>query len=65
MPVAVCTELISLERYYEYVAYAFIAFPGLLFHDSGGGIDLLRLVTNCRLTVELYRDIVSYLQVIC
>jgi hypothetical protein len=53
----VCTELLSLERYYEYVAYAFIACPALLFQDAC--LEMLKLVANNRLVVELFRDIVS------
>ena len=56
-PVSICTELLSLERYYEYVAYAFIAYPALLFQDPC--LDVLKAVTNGRLVVELCRDIVS------
>jgi hypothetical protein len=55
--VSLCTELTSLDRYYEYVAYSFVAFPALLFQEPC--LDLLRLVTNSRLVVELFRDIVS------
>jgi hypothetical protein len=54
--VPVCTELASLERYYEYIAYSFLAFPGLLFQDAG--VELLKLVTSSRLAVEMFRDIV-------
>lgn len=56
-PVAVCTELASLERYYEYVAYAFVAFPALLYQEPC--VDLLRLVAANRVVVELFRDVVS------
>jgi hypothetical protein len=57
-PIAVCTELLSLERYFEYVAYAFIACPALLFQDAC--LEMLKLVTGTRLVVELFRDIVSW-----
>lgn len=54
---SVCTELISLEKYYEYVAYTFVAYPALLFQEPC--LDVLKLATNSRLVVELFRDIVS------
>jgi hypothetical protein len=58
--VPICTELVSLERYYEYIAYSFLAFPGLLFQDAG--VELLKLVTSSRLAVEMFRDIVRTFQ---
>lgn len=60
-PVAICTELLSLERYYEYVVYAFIAHPALLFQDPC--LEVLKAVTNSRLVVELCRDIVRKMSV--
>lgn len=55
---SLCTELASLERYYEYVCYAFVAYPALLFQEPC--MEVLRMVTNSRLVVELCRDIVSH-----
>lgn len=55
-PVSICTEFVSLEKYYEYVAYAFVAYPALLFQESC--LEVLKLAANSRVVVELFRDIV-------
>ena len=54
--VSLYTELQSLERYYEYAAFAFLAFPALLFQETC--LEVLRLVTASRVVVCLHRDIV-------
>jgi len=60
--VSLCSELVSLEKYYEYVAYIFVAFPALLYQEPC--LEVLKSVTNSRLVVELFRDIVSSVQLI-
>ena len=57
--VSLYTELQSLERYYEYAAFAFLAFPALLFQEPC--LEVLRLVTASRVVVCLHRDIVRTL----
>ena len=45
-------------KYADYVIYAFLACPGLLFHAEGKYNDLFKLVLSDHLAVVVFRDTV-------
>lgn len=53
--VSMYTELMSIEQYYDYVAYIFIAFPAFLFQDQS--LELLKILLGHRFIIPLWRDL--------
>lgn len=53
--VSIYTELMSLEQYYDYVVFIFIAFPSFLFQEQL--VEVLRAVLSGRFLCCLWRDI--------
>lgn len=52
--VSIYTELMSLEQYYDYVVFIFIAFPSFLFQEQL--VEVLRAVLSGRFLCCLWRD---------
>lgn len=52
-------ELPYIPLYYDFVSYAFIACPIHLFNEPN--LDILRLVTDHRMVVTIFRDLVIIL----
>jgi hypothetical protein len=56
------TELRETQRYSEYVIYAFLACPGLIFHPESKYTEIFKMVMTDHLVLNVFRDTVSYLQ---
>ena len=53
------TELRETNSYAEYVIYAFLACPGLIFHSESKYTELFKLVMSDHLVLNVFRETVS------
>ena len=56
------TELRETYRYSEYVIYAFLACPALIFHHESKYTEIFKMVMTDHLVLNVFRDTVSHLE---
>ena len=53
------TELREASTYSDYIVYAFLACPGLIFDPDGKYNEIFKLVISDHLVVNVFRDTVG------